>query len=110
MCKKLSGVGAVLYKDFMKPLGVITSELAFAMQIHNTRIQEVITGHRRITANTALRLAKYFGNDAEFWLAEQAKVDLALERPIAKEALKKIKPHKSVGSKERKTAKKNEGK
>jgi addiction module HigA family antidote len=110
--KRLGGVGAILYKDFMKPNGLTAITLADALKVQPARIHNILVGHRKITTESALRLEKFFGKPAEFWLAEQAKVELAIERPLNKDILKKISPMKTAtkASKERKTAKKNEGK
>ena len=60
--------GEVLREDFMKPLGLTVNRLALELHVPATRIGEIVHERRRITAETALRLARYFNTNAEFWL------------------------------------------
>lgn len=60
--------GEILREDFMKPLGLTVNKLALELHVAATRIGEIVYGRRRITAETALRLARYFKTNAEFWL------------------------------------------
>ncbi|MHB9024586.1 MAG: HigA family addiction module antitoxin [Armatimonadota bacterium] len=75
--------GEVLLTEFLQPLGVSQYRLAKDIGVTPRRINEIVHGRRAITADTALRLARFFGMEAEFWLNLQAHYDLA----IAQEAL-----------------------
>ncbi|MBH9818754.1 HigA family addiction module antidote protein, partial [Clostridioides difficile] len=68
--KKLRNIhpGEVLLEEFLIPLGISAYRLSMDTGIPQTRISAIIKGNRRITADTALRLSKYFGNTAKFWL------------------------------------------
>ena len=72
--------GEILREDFMKPLGLSVNKLALELHVPATRIGEIAHGRRRITAETALRLARYFKTNAEFWLNLQNFYDLERER------------------------------
>ena len=68
--------GEVLAEEFLIPLNITAYKLAKDINIPQTRISEIVKGNRRITADTALRLSKYFGNSAKFWLGLQDDFDL----------------------------------
>jgi addiction module HigA family antidote len=68
--------GEVLLEEFLKPLGMSQSRLALDIGVHPRRINEIVLGKRSITADTALRLARYFGNSPQFWLGLQMDYDL----------------------------------
>ncbi len=68
--------GEVLNKEFLHPLGITAYKLAKETFMPQTRISEIIKGNRRITADTALRLSKYFGTSPKFWLGLQHDYDL----------------------------------
>lgn len=68
--------GEVLREDFLVPLGLSVNALAHALGVPATRIHEIAKERRAVTADTALRLAQYFGGDAASWLALQANFDL----------------------------------
>lgn len=68
--------GEVLREDFLLPLGLSVNALAVALDVPATRIHEIVKERRSITADTAARLAKYFGGDAASWLVLQANYDL----------------------------------
>jgi len=72
--------GEVLREDFMKPLGLSINKLALDLHVPATRIGEIVHERRRITADTALRLARYFNSHPEFWLNLQNFFDLEIER------------------------------
>jgi addiction module HigA family antidote len=72
--------GEILREDFMKPLGLSINRLALELHVPATRIGEIVNERRRITAETALRLARYFKTNAEFWLNLQNFYDLECER------------------------------
>lgn len=68
--------GEVLLEEFLKPMGMSQSRLALNIGVHPRRINEIVLGKRSITADTALRLARYFGNSPQFWLGLQMDYDL----------------------------------
>jgi addiction module HigA family antidote len=76
--KKLAPVhpGEILLEEFMKPLGLSQTMVGRDLGVSPRRINEIIHGKRRITADTALRLSRYFGTSAEFWLGLQVDYDL----------------------------------
>lgn len=76
--------GEILREDFMKPLRLSVNKLALELHVPATRIGEIVHGRRRITAETALRLARYFGTNAEFWLNLQNFYDLEVSRRSGK--------------------------
>ncbi len=78
--------GEVLREDFMKPLGLSVNRLALDLHVPATRIGEIAHGRRRVTAETALRLARYFHTNAEFWLNLQTFYDLEVSRRSGKVA------------------------
>ena len=82
MAKTLAPVhpGEVLAEDFMAPVGLTANQLALSLRIPANRITAIIAGKRGITADTALRLARYFGMSAEVWMGLQADYDLQTER------------------------------
>ena len=71
--------GEVLSEEFLLPFGISAYKLAKDIGIPQTRISEILKGNRRITADTALRLSKYFGTSAKFWLGLQDDFDLEEE-------------------------------
>ncbi len=71
--------GEVLMEEFLTPLEISAYKLSKDIGIPQTRISEIIRGNRRITADTALRLSKYFENSPKFWLGLQADYDLEEE-------------------------------
>jgi addiction module HigA family antidote len=74
--RKLVPPGEILYEEFMKPLGVSINSLAREIAVPPNRISDIVNGKRTITADTALRLGKYFGVSPEIWLGLQADYDL----------------------------------
>ena len=83
--------GEVLSEEFLVPYNITAYKLAKDIEIPQTRISEIIKGNRRITADTALRLSKYFGNSAKFWLGLQDDFDIEEEISIKGSMLKSIK-------------------
>ena len=79
--------GEILLEEFMKPYGLSQYRLAKDIGVHPRRINEIVQGKRAITANTALRLARYFCTTAEFWLGLQSDYDLEVERNKAGDSL-----------------------
>jgi len=82
MAKKLKPVhpGEILLEDFLTPLGVTQYRLAKGLSVPPRRINEIVLGKRSISADTALRLARFFGTSDRFWLNLQASYDLDIER------------------------------
>jgi len=72
--------GEVLREDFLKEMGLTQYALAKALGVPQIRISEIVNGKRAISPDTALRLARYFGTSAEFWLGMQATYDLEIVR------------------------------
>ena len=70
--------GEILREEFLKPLGMSAPELAVALCVPATRINEIVNERRGISASTALRLSRYFGTTPKFWLNLQASYDLAM--------------------------------
>jgi addiction module HigA family antidote len=70
--------GELLRKDFLAPMGLSSNALAIALRVPVTRITEIVRERRGITADTALRLARYFGTTPDFWMKMQLSYDLAL--------------------------------
>ena len=68
--------GEVLLEEFLIPMGISQNRLALKISVPARRINEIVLGKRRITADTALRLAQYFGTTAKFWLGLQTDYDL----------------------------------
>lgn len=83
--------GEILLEEFLKPLEISAYRLSKDTFIPQTRISEIIKGRRRITADTALRLSKYFGTSAKFWLGLQDDYDIEEEKINKKEELDNIK-------------------
>jgi addiction module HigA family antidote len=76
--EKLSPIhpGEILLEEFLKPMGLSQSRLALDISVHPRRINEIVLRKRSISADTALRLARYFGNSPQFWLGLQMDYDL----------------------------------
>src|SRR5436309_10992938 len=72
--------GEVLDEEFLKPLGMSVNALALALRVPATRIGAIVKGERSVTADTALRLARFFGTSPEFWIGLQAMHDLTKAR------------------------------
>jgi addiction module HigA family antidote len=72
--------GEILSEEFLKPLGMSVNALAMALRVPATRIGAIVKGERSVTADTALRLARFFGTSAEFWITLQATHDLTRAR------------------------------
>lgn len=84
--------GEILQEEFLKPMGISAYRLAKETFIPQTRISEIIKGNRRVTADTALRLAKFFGTTAKFWLGLQDDFDLEEEKESKEKEINDIKP------------------
>ena len=90
--------GEVLREEFLLPMGLSAKALAIALQVPAPRINDVAREKRGVSADTALRLARYFGNSAEFWMGLQADYNLKTSAREIKAALKRIHPHKDLQS------------
>lgn len=84
--------GEILLLDFLEPLGVTQHRLAVSIDVPPRRINEIVHGKRRISADTALRLARFFGTSERFWINLQARYDLELERDHLGTSLDSIRP------------------
>jgi antitoxin HigA-1 len=81
--------GEVLLEEFLKPMGLSQNRAALDMGVHPRKINEIVLGKRRITAQTALRLARYFGTSPQFWLGLQNDYDLDVAADELGERLEK---------------------
>ena len=84
--------GEILAEEFLAPLEISQNRLAVAIGVPPRRINEIVHGKRRITADTALRLARYFGTTDRFWLNLQTRFDLETEKDQLGTALDQIEP------------------
>ena len=93
--RKLKNIhpGEILNEEFLSPLGISAYRLSKDTDIPQTRVSAIIKGNRRITADKALRLAKYFGNSAKFWLGLQDDFDIEEENSLLKHKLNAIRQH-----------------
>lgn len=82
--------GEILQHEFLIPLEISAYRLAKDLGIPQTRVSQIIHGKRRITADTALRLSKYFGNSAKFWLGLQDDYDIEEEKATLEKDLESI--------------------
>ncbi|KAA0989529.1 HigA family addiction module antitoxin [Dyadobacter aurulentus] len=91
--EKLANIhpGEILSEEFLVPMGITAYKLAKDTAIPQTRISEIIKGRRRVTADTALRLSKYFGTTPKFWLGLQDDYDLEEEQHLIFNELSNIK-------------------
>ncbi len=81
--------GEILSEEFLKPLGLSQYQLAKGMKVYPRKINEIVHGKRSITADTALRLSRYFGTSAELWMNLQALFDLEKARDAIEEQVEK---------------------
>lgn len=84
--------GEILAEEFLEPLGISQYRLALAIAVPPRRINGIVHGKRRISADTALRLARYFGTSDRFWMNLQNRHDLEIERDRLAKDLRRIKP------------------
>lgn len=100
MEEKLAPVhpGEVLLEEFLKPMELSQNRLAIDMGVPSRRINEIVLGKRRITADTALRLARYFGMSPQFWLGLQMDYDLDIEEDKLGDRLdREVRPYALAG-------------
>ncbi len=89
--------GEILTEEFLKPLNLSQNRAALDMRVPARRINEIVLGKRRITADTALRFAKFFGTSAQFWLGLQMDYDLDLaEDQVGKRIEKEVHTYRNT--------------
>jgi len=81
--------GEVLMKEFLEPMGITQYRLAKDISVPARRINEIVHGKRGITADTALRLSKYFGTSERFWMNLQTRYDMELQKDVLGDRLEK---------------------
>lgn len=85
--------GEILRDDFLTPMGISVSELAHAIKVPRSRAHDIARGRRAITTDTAIRLGRYFGMTAEFWINLQARYDLDVaDRTLRRRIEQEVKP------------------
>lgn len=84
--------GEILQTEFTEPLGLSQNELARRLKVDARRINEIINGRRSITADTALRLSRFFGNTADFWLNLQKRYELQVAEDKLEDVLREVQP------------------
>ncbi|PIS36866.1 MAG: addiction module antidote protein, HigA family [Nitrospirae bacterium CG08_land_8_20_14_0_20_52_24] len=84
--------GEMLLEEFLKPMGLSQQELAKGIRVPYQRVNELVNRRRGVTPGTALRLARFFGNSAAFWLNLQLRWDLYQAQAAEEDVLKKIRP------------------
>ena len=91
--------GEILREDFMEPMGISMNKLSRDIDVPPNRISEIVNGKRGISADTALRLERYFGIEAQFWLNLQSEYDLRImKRKIGPDIEQRILPVKKVAA------------
>ncbi len=92
--RKPAGAGEMLMEEFMEPLGLTQGALAEAMGVQRKHVNELCNGRRKVTAPTALILARVFGNSPDFWLNVQRRSDLwdAMHSPRERERIERARP------------------
>ena len=99
MSEKLNPVhpGEVLLEEFLKPMNISQNRLAINIGVDARRINEIVLGVRSVTADTALRLGRYFGVSPQFWLGLQAEYDLDMAMDALGDRLEReVRPHATV--------------
>lgn len=81
--------GEVLFEEFLKPMNISQNQLGRDLRVSPRRINEIVHGKRSVTADTALRLSRYFGNSAQFWLGLQMDYDLDVETDRLSQRIKR---------------------
>ena len=89
--------GTILYEEFMEPLGITAYKLSKELKVQQTAIGQIVKGCRRISVDMALRLSKFFGNSAQFWLNLQNYYDIELETEKKKALIGEIVPLRKTG-------------
>jgi len=89
--------GETIREDFLKPLGMSVNKLALELRVPATRMTEIVHGRRSVTADTALRLARYFNTTPKFWLNLQASYDLAVASETRSEEIQRtVRPREAA--------------
>ena len=89
--------GETLREDFLKPLGLSANRLAMELRVPATRVNDIVRGKRAITADTALRLARYFRTTPQFWMNLQANYELELAHDArGYEIGERVRPHRAA--------------
>ena len=88
--------GEMLLEEFLTPMGISQKDLADHIEVPYQRINEIVNGRRGITPSTALRLAKFFGMSADFWMNLQLRWDLYLAQQDENKVLKRIHPYSTM--------------
>ena len=89
--------GEILLEDYIKPMGISVRSLSIALHVTYSRLRKIVDGNRGVSADTALRLERYFGSEAQGWLALQAAYDLRIaEKQSAKIITREISPFRLV--------------
>ena len=99
MTDKLSPIhpGEVLLEEFIKPMNLSQNRLAIDIGVDARRINEIVLGKRAVTADTALRLARFFGNSPQFWMGLQSQYDLDVaEDHLGKRLDREVRPYAMV--------------
>ena len=90
--------GEVLREEFLLPMGLSAHALSMAMHVPAPRINDIVRERRGVTADTALRLARYFGTSAEFWMGLQSDHEMAVARTELADALTSITPRQPLAA------------
>jgi len=91
--------GETLREEFMPPLGLSMNKIAMALRVPVTRIADIVNERRGITADTALRFARYFGNNPSFWMNLQTRYDLEVAQDqIARQVQRDVQPLTAIRS------------
>ncbi len=103
MKKKLELIlpGTILRDEFMEPLGITSYKLSKEIKVQQTAISQIINGNRRITVDMALRLSRYFGNSAQFWLNLQNYFDIESEMEKKEYLINEIVPYNDMHAAEK---------
>ena len=88
--------GEILLEEFLKPMGITQYRLAKEIGVPQRRIGEIVAGNRSVTADTGLRLSRFFGMSDDFWIGLQLDFDAANAKASLEETLAKIKPWKRI--------------
>ena len=100
MTRKLPPIhpGEILLEEFLKPMGLSQYRLAKDTNVSPRRINEIVQGKRSISADTALRLSRYFGTTERFWLNLQTRYDLEVEKDrLGKRLIEEVEVYRKVG-------------
>lgn len=89
--------GEILQEEFLRPLGLSVYRLAQVLRVSRPRLNDVVLGRRRVTTDTALRLARYFGTTAEFWIRLQVRYDIECAEPSRRRIEREIEPLGTLG-------------